>query len=71
MATMATCFSSDSKEWPPWPLAAINIFLPQTDIFMTKKNAYRILMGKPQGKRPLGIPRRKLVDNVKMGLGEI
>jgi hypothetical protein len=27
-----------------------------------KKNAYRILMGKPEGKRPLGRPRRRFVD---------
>jgi hypothetical protein len=36
-----------------------------------KSNAYRILMGKPEGKRPLGIPRRRLVDNIKMDLREI
>jgi hypothetical protein len=28
-------------------------------------------MGKPKGKRPLGRPRRKWVDNIKMNLGEI
>jgi hypothetical protein len=33
-----------------------------------KKNAYRILAGKPEGKRPLGRPRRKGVDNIKMDL---
>jgi hypothetical protein len=31
-----------------------------------KRNAYRILLGKPIGKRPLGRPRRTWVDNVKM-----
>jgi hypothetical protein len=36
-----------------------------------KMNAYRMLMGKPEGKRPLGIPRRRWVDNIKMDLGEI
>jgi hypothetical protein len=35
-----------------------------------KKNAYRILMGKPEGKRPLGRPRCRLVDNIKIGLRE-
>jgi hypothetical protein len=35
-----------------------------------KKNAYRLLMGKPEGKRPLGRPRRRLVNNIKMDLGE-
>jgi hypothetical protein len=33
-----------------------------------KRNAYRILVGKPEGKRPLGRPRRRLVDNIKMDL---
>jgi hypothetical protein len=35
------------------------------------RNAYRILVGKPEGKRPLGRPRRRWVDNLKMDLGEI
>jgi hypothetical protein len=36
-----------------------------------KKNAYRILVGKPEGKRPLVRPRRRWVDNIKMDLREI
>jgi hypothetical protein len=36
-----------------------------------KRNAYRILVGKPEGKRPLGRPRRRGVDNIKMDLREI
>jgi hypothetical protein len=36
-----------------------------------KRNAYGILMGNPEGKRPLGKPRRRWVDNIKMDLGEI
>jgi hypothetical protein len=36
-----------------------------------KRNAYRILVGKPKGKRPLGRPRRRWVDNIKMDLREI
>jgi hypothetical protein len=35
------------------------------------RNAYRILVGKPEGKRPLGRPRRRLVGNIKMDLREI
>jgi hypothetical protein len=31
-------------------------------------NAYRILVGKPEGKRPLGISRRMWVDNIKIDL---
>jgi hypothetical protein len=33
-----------------------------------KRNAYRILVGKPEGRRPLGRPRRMWVDNIKMDL---
>jgi hypothetical protein len=36
-----------------------------------KRNAYRILVGKPGGKSPLGRPRRSWVDNIKMDLREI
>jgi hypothetical protein len=36
-----------------------------------KRNAYRILVGIPEGKRPVGRPRRRWVDNVKMDLTEI
>jgi hypothetical protein len=36
-----------------------------------KRNAYRLLAGKPEGKRPLGTPRRMWVDNIKMELGEV
>jgi hypothetical protein len=33
-----------------------------------KRNAYRILVEKPEGKRPLGRPRRMWVDNITMDL---
>jgi hypothetical protein len=36
-----------------------------------KRIAYRILVGKPEGKRPLGRPRRRWVNNIKMDLGGI
>jgi hypothetical protein len=35
------------------------------------RNAYRILAGMPEGKGPLGRPRRRWVDNIKMDLREI
>jgi hypothetical protein len=35
------------------------------------RNTYRILVGKPEGKRPLRRPRRRWVDNIKMDLREI
>jgi hypothetical protein len=36
-----------------------------------KRDAYRILVGKPEGKRPLGGPRLIWMDNIKMDLREI
>jgi hypothetical protein len=36
-----------------------------------KRNVYRLLVGKPEGKRPLGRPRRRWIDNIKMDLFEI
>jgi hypothetical protein len=36
-----------------------------------KRNVYRILVGKPEGKRPLGRRRCRWVDNIKMDLSEI
>jgi hypothetical protein len=36
-----------------------------------KSNAYMILVGKPEGRRPLGRPRRRWVDNIKIVLREI
>jgi hypothetical protein len=35
------------------------------------RNAYRILVGKPEGKRPLGRPRRTWVDNIKIDVSKI
>jgi hypothetical protein len=35
------------------------------------RNAYRLLVGKLEGKRPLGRPRRMWVDNIRMDLGEV
>jgi hypothetical protein len=36
-----------------------------------KRNAYRLLVGKPEGKRLLGRQRRRWVDNIRMDLGEV
>jgi hypothetical protein len=35
-----------------------------------KRNMYRLLVGKPEGKRPLGRPTRRWIDNIKMDLLE-
>jgi hypothetical protein len=36
-----------------------------------ERRAYRVLVGKPEGKRPLGRPRRKWVNNMRMDLQEV
>jgi hypothetical protein len=36
-----------------------------------KRNMYRLLVGKPEGKRPLGRSRRRWVDNIKTDLVEV
>jgi transposase len=35
------------------------------------RGVYRVLVGRPEGKRPLRRPRRRLEDNIKLGLREI
>ena len=35
---------------------------------MERRGVYRVLVGKPEGKRPPGTPRRRWEDNIKMGL---
>ena len=36
-----------------------------------ERRVYRFLVGKPEGKRPLGIPRRRWVDNIRVNLQEV
>jgi hypothetical protein len=36
-----------------------------------ERGAYRVLVGKPEGKRPLGRPRRRWEDNIRMDLQEV
>jgi hypothetical protein len=36
-----------------------------------RRGAYRALVGKPEGRRPLGRPRRRWEDNIEMGLREV
>jgi hypothetical protein len=35
------------------------------------RSAYNILVGRPEGRRPLGRPRRRWEDNIKMGVGDV
>ena len=36
-----------------------------------ERGVYRVLLGKPEGRRPLGRPRRRWVDNIRMDLQEV
>ena len=36
-----------------------------------ERGAYRVLVGKPEGKRPVGRPRRRWLDNIRMNLQEV
>ena len=36
-----------------------------------ERGVYRVLVGKPEGKRPLGRPRHRWVDNIRMDLQEV
>jgi hypothetical protein len=36
-----------------------------------KRNVYRLLVGKPEGRRPLGRPRRRWLDNIRMDLVDV
>jgi hypothetical protein len=39
--------------------------------FLDRRGAYGVLEGKPEGKRPLGIPRHRWQDNIKLDLQEV
>ena len=38
---------------------------------LVRRGVYRVLVGKPEGRRPLGRPRRRLVDNIRTDLQEV
>jgi len=38
---------------------------------LSEESLYRVLVGKPEGKRPLGKPRHRWEDNIKMDLQEV
>ena len=40
-------------------------------VLWERRGVYRVLVGKPEGKRPLGRPRRKWEGNIKMDLQEV
>ena len=40
-------------------------------VWARKEGLYRVLVGKPEGRRPLGRPRRRRVDNIRKDLQEV
>jgi hypothetical protein len=54
-----------------WPFGTIKrlSYLKRTFIYLFI--VYRLLVGKPEGKRPLGRPKRRWIDNIKMDLLQI
>ena len=54
----------------PRPAASAIYF---TTLLVTgeERGVYRVLMGKPEGRRPLGRPRRRWVDNIRLDLQEV
>ncbi|KAJ4448542.1 hypothetical protein ANN_10560 [Periplaneta americana] len=53
-----------------WDVAGL-LFGARGHVDMQSRNAYRVLVGRPEGKRPLGRPRRRWEDNIKMDLREV
>jgi hypothetical protein len=66
---------STSEEVPSWLLYSVISITALTEGHVTrmgeKRNVYRLLVTKPEGKRPLGRPRRRWINNIKMGPLEI
>ena len=48
-----------------------NCFIVLPSISASSQIGYRVLVGKPEGKKPLGKPRRRWVDNIRMDLQEV
>ena len=53
-------------------ICALLLNVPKLMWFIREeRGAYRVLVGKPEGKRPLGRPRRRWVDNIRTDLQEV
>jgi hypothetical protein len=59
--SLSNSFSVSEKSDPVMHVARIG----------EKRNAYKLLVGKPEGRRALGRPRRRWVNNIRMDLGEV
>ena len=54
-----------------WALSSFTLPLSDEILFTTHNKGHRVLVGKPEGKRPLRRPRRRWEDNIKMDLQEV
>jgi hypothetical protein len=54
-----------------FPYKDLYLFILVMYLLGEKRNVYKLLVGKPEGKRPLGSPKRRWIDNIKMDLFEI
>ena len=56
-----------------WPARLCSIFTHYllNSRMGEERGVYRVLVGKPEGRRPLGRPRRRWVDNIRMDLQEV
>ncbi|KAJ4446139.1 hypothetical protein ANN_12831 [Periplaneta americana] len=74
-------FEESSRRYAEWEeevrleelqhLQRVAIRLFDFSMYSVSHNAYRVLVGRPEGKRPLGRPRRRWEDNIKMDLRDV
>jgi hypothetical protein len=70
---MGCALDKGQRNWPFGTIKRLS-YLKRTFIYLFVYYlfiVYRLFVGKPEGKRPLGSPRRRWIDNIKMGLLEI
>ena len=77
--------SSESEFYENWPSNSCNLLAGVDEFIKSRRmrwaghvarmseerGVYRVLVGKPEGKRPLGRPRGRWVDNIRMDLQEV
>ena len=67
----------DGEAWTGWSLMICTPKIEKNEMgdvcstYGESRGAYRVLVGKPEGKRPLGRPRHRWEDNIKMSLQEV
>ena len=69
-STFCFCYGSQNK-LRLFPHTALNEMGGACDVWGEGRGIYRVLMGKPEGTRPLGTPTRRWEDNIKRDLQEV